>query len=47
MGKIIVATDPAERRKAAALLEERVYPVYLASDDATAQLIQHGVRACG
>ncbi len=40
MARIIVTTDPTELRDAAILLDERVYPVHLASDHAAAQLIE-------
>jgi hypothetical protein len=40
MARIIVTTDQAERLDAPVLLEERVYPVHLASDHAAAQLIE-------
>jgi hypothetical protein len=40
MARIIVTTDRAERRDAPVLLEERIYPVHLASDHAAAQLIE-------
>ena len=40
MARIIVTTDPTERADAPVLLEERVYPVHLASDHAAAQLIE-------
>jgi hypothetical protein len=47
MARIIVTTDRAERRDAPVLLEERVYPVHLASDHAAAQLIQRLAWAIG
>jgi hypothetical protein len=40
MARIIVTTDPTGRRDAPVLLEERVYPVHVASDHAAAQLIE-------
>jgi hypothetical protein len=40
MARIIVTTDPNERRDASVLLDERVYPVHLASDHAAAQLVE-------
>jgi hypothetical protein len=40
MARIIVTTDPSERRDASVLLEERVYPVHVATDHAAAQLIE-------
>lgn len=43
MARIIVTTDRAERaepRDAPVLLEERVYPVHLASEHAASQLME-------
>jgi len=40
MARIIVTTDPSDRRDAPVLLEERVYPVHVASDHAAAQLME-------
>jgi hypothetical protein len=40
MARIIVTTDPSDRQDAPVVLEERVYPVHLASDHAAAQLIE-------
>lgn len=40
MARIIVTTDPTELRDPSVLLDERVYPVHLASDHAAAQLIE-------
>jgi len=40
MARIIVTADPCEHDAAAVVLEERVYPVHLASDHAAAQLIE-------
>jgi len=40
MARIIVTTDAAERRDAPVLLEERVYPVHVASGHAAAQLME-------
>ncbi len=40
MARIIVTTDPTERGDAPVLLEERVYPVHVATDHAAAQLIE-------
>ena len=40
MARIIVTTDPTDHRDAPVLLDERVYPVLLASDHAAAQLIE-------
>lgn len=40
MARIIVTTDPSELREASVVLDERVYPVHLASDHAAAQLIE-------
>jgi hypothetical protein len=47
MARIIVTTDPSERSDAPVLLEERVYPVHLASDHAAAQLIERLTWAVG
>lgn len=40
MARIIVTTDRTERSDAPVLLEERVYPVHLASDHAATQLME-------
>jgi hypothetical protein len=40
MARIIVTSDPTDRRDAPILLEERIYPVHVASDHAAAQLIE-------
>jgi hypothetical protein len=40
MARIIVTTDAAERGDAPVLLEERVYPVHVASGHAAAQLME-------
>jgi hypothetical protein len=40
MARIIVTADASERRDAPVVLEERVYPVHLASDHSAAQLIE-------
>ncbi len=40
MARIIVTTDASERPDAPVLLDERVYPVHLASDHAAAQLME-------
>jgi hypothetical protein len=40
MARIIVTTDPTEQGETPVLLEERVYPVHVASDHAAAQLIE-------
>jgi hypothetical protein len=40
MARIIVTTDPSERRDTPVLLEESVYPVHLENDHAAAQLIE-------
>jgi hypothetical protein len=47
MARIIVTTDQAERRDTPVLLEERIYPVHLASDHAAAQLIERLAWAIG
>jgi len=47
MARIIVTTDATERRDAPVLLEERVYPVHLASDHAATQLIERLAWAIG
>ncbi len=47
MARIIVTTDRTEQSDAPVLLEERVYPVHLASDHAAAQLIQRLAWAIG
>jgi hypothetical protein len=40
MARIIVTTDPIDHPNAPVLLDERVYPVHLASDHSAAQLIE-------
>jgi hypothetical protein len=40
MARIIVTTDHTERSDTPVLLEERVYPVHIASDHAAAQLME-------
>ncbi len=40
MARIIVTADSSERHDAPVVLEERVYPVHLASDHSAAQLIE-------
>jgi len=40
MARIIVTADPTEQGETPVLLEERVYPVHVASDHAAAQLIE-------
>jgi hypothetical protein len=40
MARIIVTSDPSERRDAPALLDEHVYSAHLANDHAAAQLIE-------
>jgi hypothetical protein len=40
MARIIVTTDASERDDAPVLLDERVYPVHLATDHAVAQLVE-------
>ncbi len=40
MARIIVTTDNSERHDTPVLLEERVYPVHIASDHAAAQLME-------
>jgi hypothetical protein len=40
MARIIVTADSSEQRDARVVLEERVYPVHLASDHSAAQLIE-------
>jgi hypothetical protein len=40
MARIIVTTDRTEQPDGAVLLDERVYPVHLASDHAATQLIE-------
>ncbi len=47
MARIIVTTDQAQRPDAPVLLEERVYPVHLASDHAAAQLMERLAWAIG
>jgi hypothetical protein len=48
MARIIVTADPNELQDAApVVLEERVYPVHLASDHAAAQLIERLAWAVG
>jgi hypothetical protein len=40
MARIIVTTDHTDRSDTAVLLEERVYPVHIASDHAASQLME-------
>ena len=40
MPRIIVTTDPTERRDAPVLLEERVYSVHLEDNHSAAQLVE-------
>ncbi len=40
MARIIVTTDQTEPSHTSVLLEERVYPVHIASDHAAAQLME-------
>jgi hypothetical protein len=40
MARIIVTTDPTERRDAPVLLDERICSLHLADDHAAAQLIE-------
>jgi len=40
MARIIVTADASERPDAPVVLDERVYPVHLASDHSAAQLIE-------
>jgi hypothetical protein len=40
MARIIVTTDPSERREAPVLLEERVYSLHLDNDHNAGQLIE-------
>jgi hypothetical protein len=40
MARIIVTTDHTERSDTPVLLEERVYPVHIATDHAAAQLME-------
>jgi hypothetical protein len=40
MARIIVTTDRTEQPDGAVLLDERVYPVHLASDHAATQLME-------
>ena len=47
MARIIVTSDPSEHSDAPVMLEERVYPVHLASDHAAAQLVQRLTWAVG
>jgi hypothetical protein len=47
MARIIVTTDQDERPDAAVLLEERVYPVHLATDHAATQLMERLAWAIG
>ncbi len=47
MARIIVTTDHSERSDGPVLLEERVYPVHLASDHAAAQLMERLAWAIG
>jgi hypothetical protein len=47
MARIIVTADPGELQDTPIVLEERVYPVHLASDHSAAQLMQRLVWAVG
>jgi hypothetical protein len=47
MARIIVTADSDEREGAQVVLEERVYPIHLASDHAAAQLIERLAWAVG
>jgi hypothetical protein len=47
MARIIVTADPSGPSDAPVVLEERVYPVHLASDHAAAQLIERLAWAIG
>jgi hypothetical protein len=47
MARIIVTVDSSERSDAPVVLEERVYPVHLASDHSAAQLIERLAWAVG
>lgn len=47
MARIIVTADPSEQDAPAVVLDERVYPVHLASDHAAAQLIERLAWAVG
>jgi hypothetical protein len=47
MARIIVTTDQGERHDTPVLLEERVYPVHIASDHAAAQLMERLAWAIG
>jgi hypothetical protein len=47
MARIIVTTDQNEDPNAAVLLEERVYPVHLATDHAATQLMERLAWAIG
>ncbi|HTU80208.1 MAG TPA: hypothetical protein VMF09_15760 [Solirubrobacteraceae bacterium] len=47
MARIIVTADPSEQRDSAIVLDERVYPVHLASDHAAAQLMERLAWAVG
>jgi hypothetical protein len=47
MARIIVTTDQTERSDTPVLLEERVYPVHIASDHAAAQLMERLAWAIG
>jgi hypothetical protein len=47
MARIIVMADSSERQDAPVVLEERVYPVHLASDHSAAQLIERLTWAVG
>jgi len=47
MARIIVTTDQDERPDVPVLLEERVYPVHLATDHAAAQLLERLAWAVG
>jgi hypothetical protein len=40
MARIIVTADPSEQDGSPVVLEERVYPVHLASDQSAAQVIE-------
>jgi hypothetical protein len=47
MARIIVTADSSESHGTPVVLEERVYPVHLASDHAAAQLIERLAWAVG
>jgi hypothetical protein len=47
MARVIVTTDENEHPDAAVLLEERVYPVHLATDHAATQLMERLAWAIG